>query len=153
MINYIRASEEHIDELTELRTLFLMEIYKTSNENDRQIFTKITKEYLDKSIKTEDFIAWIAIDNGKIVATSGLCIYKTPPNKSCINGLVGYIQNMYTIEDYRRQGIAAKIFKKILEEAKSRGCNKVTLSATLMGRSLYEKNCFKAVKDEMELFL
>ncbi|MDE7429809.1 MAG: GNAT family N-acetyltransferase, partial [Lachnospiraceae bacterium] len=61
------------------------------------------------------------------------------------------IMNMYTAPEYRRQGIARRTLDLLVAEAKERGVLPVSLEATEMGRPLYEKYGFSAMRDEMEL--
>ena len=62
-----------------------------------------------------------------------------------------YIMNMYTKADYRRRGIAYQTLELLDENARKRGITSISLVATDMGRALYEKFGFVAMKDEMEL--
>ena len=59
--------------------------------------------------------------------------------------------NMYTAPAYRRQGIAYKTLDLLVKNAKSRGITAISLEATDMGRSLYEKYGFVKMNNEMEL--
>ena len=58
--------------------------------------------------------------------------------------------NMYTNPRYRRMWIANNTLKLLVEDAKSRGINAISLEATQMGRPLYEKFGFVKMNDEME---
>ena len=58
--------------------------------------------------------------------------------------------NMYTKPEYRRNGIANNTLKLLVEDARSRGINAISLEATRMGRPLYEKFGFVKMNDEME---
>jgi GNAT superfamily N-acetyltransferase len=70
------------------------------------------------------FIAWIAEEDGKVIGTSGLCFYTLAPSHNNMSGGVAYIQNMYTLPEYRGRGIAKVLFDKVLTEAKERGYKK-----------------------------
>ena len=66
------------------------------------------------------------------------------------SGCKAYIMNMYTKPEYRRKGIANNTLKLLVEDARSRGINEISLEATQMGRPLYEKFGFVKMNDEME---
>lgn len=151
MITYQRATEEHIEELSQLRGMFLSELSK--DPNNKIEFVDSNLIYLKKAIPREEFIAWIAIDKEKIVATSGIVFYTIAPCKSSPNGKVAYIQNMYTLKEYRRKVIARELFARTIEEAKAKGCTKIMLNASDDGKPLYEQFGFKDVPDEMEYCL
>jgi GNAT superfamily N-acetyltransferase len=151
LIQYRKANIRDIDNLVKLRIQFLKEIGSMEPSEKDNILEKSLYDYFNESITKDEFAAWLAIDNEKIVATSGVSFYMVPPSFKNITGKVAYIMNMYTISDYRRQGIAAILFEKIINEAKDRGYNRITLNATNQGRPLYEKFGFKELSNEMEL--
>ncbi len=160
MIKYRKTTVDDIDALVRLRIEFLKEANQENNI-DGEILIKCEEalsDYFNSRMVDDSFIAWIALDEGKIIATSGMCFYNTPPLFKKIDGdiqymdeKVAYIMNMYTLPEYRRQGIARILFDKIVEEAKTLVYRKITLHATEMGRKLYEKFGFVEVDDEMVL--
>jgi predicted acetyltransferase len=66
-----------------------------------------------------------------------------------LSGKVAYIGNMFTYPDYRKQGIATKLFSLSMDSAKEAGCKEVFLDATEMGRPIYAKYGFKKNDDAM----
>ena len=104
---------------------------------------------MEETIEDGSFVAFIAQDQGKIVATSGVCFYRMPPYCRCPNGNAAYIMNMYTLPEYRKQGIAEKLFKQLVEEARARGVTKISLNATDAGRPLYQKLGFTDSENDM----
>ena len=52
--------------------------------------------------------------------------------------------NVYTKEEYRRQGIARKMVEILIDNAKRKGVTEISLDATESGRPLYESLGFKA---------
>lgn len=150
MFNITKADERHIEELAELRSMVLMETNNLTDFECKNEFKNSNLAYLKEAIPSGQFVAWIAIVDGKIVATSGIVFYTIAPCKSVPNGQVGYVQNMYTLKEYRRQGIAKILFEKTLDEAKKMGCTKVMLNATKEGRPLYESFGFTDAENEME---
>ena len=59
--------------------------------------------------------------------------------------------NMYTNPTYRRKGIAYQTLKLLVADVKERGVTAISLEATDMGKTLYEKFGFVKMNDEMEL--
>ena len=68
------------------------------------------------------------------------------------SGNKAYIMNMYTAPEFRRRGIAYTTLDLLVEEAKNRRIQAISLEATAMGRPLYEKYGFVKMNDEMELY-
>ena len=140
-INIRKAKESDIDLLVKLRLDFL-------SDNKKDILTpeeenKITgqlREYLPKHIDTNDFIAVIAEIDGKIAANAFMAIFERPANlRSFPTGKTALILNVLTYPEYRRQGIATKILAVLIDEAKKANVSYIELTATPMGRPVYEK--------------
>ena len=153
MITFRKAVLSDIEKLAEIRSIFLKEVNNVTSEEDRIIVGQACLEYFRKTLSDNTFIAWIALDNKEIIATSGLSFFVVPPKYSALEGKVAYIMNMYTFPIYRNRGIGTELFKKIIDEAKQLGYKKITLNATDMGRPLYEKYGFRDVQNEMEFFV
>ena len=152
MINYRKATINDIETLAKIRSIFIMEVTVCS-EIERNKLEIANKIYFESALAEDSFVAWLATDNDKIIATSGLSFSVAPPSLDRLDGKVAYIMNMFTFPDYRKQGIAMKLLERTVEEAKSRGYSKITLNATDMGKPLYEKYGFKDVKGDMVLYV
>lgn len=124
---------------------------KIKADVDKDSFREETRLFLKKHINDESVISYIAVENDEIIASSILCIYKTIPLPSCINGKIGLLLNVYTLEAYRRQGIAYKLLVKLFEEAKKIGVSKIELDYTDEGYPLYKKLGFKSCDRKMKL--
>lgn len=109
--------------------------------------------YFQVHISDNSFISWIAEENGKIEAVSGISFYCVPPTYSNNSSEVAYIMNMYTNPGYRRKGIATKLLDLLVKEAEERKLTKVILNASDMGRHLYEKYGFKDGVDDMVYYI
>ena len=59
---------------------------------------------------------------------------------------------MFTKPEYRGKGIATRLFEMTVAEAQKRGCGKVVLHATDMGRPIYEKFGFFVPNGAMEYY-
>ena len=149
MIEYRKACAGDIDALTEIRITFLREVNGARLGLVKDRLLQENRLYFQQAILDGTFVAWLAFDGSSIIGTSGLTLYQVPPSCSCINGKIGYISNIYTLPGYRNQGIASRLLKSSMEEAKARGCTKIVLNATDMGRPLYEKIGFVDAENEM----
>ena len=130
-------------------------IYKKADFNDIDELIKIRIEQLKEERAKADFdlsgylniyysfVSWIAKENDKIIATSGITFTHKPPYYSNPYGNIGIISSMYTNKNYRRMGIAKELLNKIINEAKLSNCNVVQLKASDMGVFLYENYGFK----------
>ena len=148
-----RATLADIDELVECRLEMRLEREKGKMVIGIEEFRSKNYDYFKQHLPDDSFISWVASDKDKIAAISGLCFYYAPPTFSDPSGTTAYIMNIYTKPQYRRKGIAARLMGYIIQEAKSRGCGKITLHASDMGRPVYEKLGFKDANGDMELYL
>ena len=96
------------------------------------------RDYYERHMADGTFVSWIAKEDGRIVATSGMSFVERPPYFSCPSGRLGMLSSMYTDPGYRRQGIARALLAKVLAEAREYGCGMVSITASEMGVKLYE---------------
>lgn len=141
---------DDIDMLVDNRVEFVCSIRNLLNVDE---FRTNTKEYCQKHLEDDSLIAFISIDNGKIVASCILCIYETLPIPSCLNGKIGLLLNVYTLEAYRHKGLAYSLLTQLIEEAKRLEVGKIQLDYTEDGYHLYKKIGFEKLDREMVLKL
>lgn len=153
-ITYRKATLNDLDELVRLRIDFLKEVQpkNTWKYSEEELHTSL-RAYLRNSIQNDEFVAWLAMANNEIVATSGLCFFQITPGFTLIDGKIAYILNIYTIPAWRGKSIGKQTFDHILQEAIARGYKRISLHATDEGRPIYEKFGFKLTGDELELRL
>jgi len=152
MIHYRKAVIEDIPELIDLRIEFMKEVIGQKGNVDGEELLRVNLlDYFTKKLPADEFIAWLALEEEEIIATSGVSFYNRPPSFMIKDGHCAYIMNMYTKASYRGQGIAKTLFGSIVDEARAKGCSYINLHATELGRPVYEKFGFTASKDEMSL--
>lgn len=95
------------------------------------------RDYYDRHMADGTFVSWLAVDEDRIVGTSGMSFVEKPPYFGCPNGRVGLLSSMFTAKDYRRRGIAKELLSRVVNEAKEYGCGTVQITASDMGVFLY----------------
>lgn len=110
-------------------------------------------DYFNAAITDGSFISWVMVNNGEIIATSGICFYPLPPTFFNPSGKTAYITNMYTKIDYRRSGIATELLHMVMDEAKKRGYRIIRLHTSAYGKSIYQKAGFTDSEGYMALRL
>lgn len=109
--------------------------------------------WLTEHIRNGSYLAWLAEDNAKaIVAGAGLWFINWPPHILGPAGPRGYILNVYTEKEHRRNGLARRLTERCLEACCKRGIVLVALHASEHGRPLYESLGFEPT-NEMRLKL
>ncbi len=150
MVSYRKAGKSDIDELVRIRSIFLEEYDRENHLNNKENVDKEVEEYLQKFMDTEIFTGFVAEKDGEIVGTSAIAFYDILPAALYMNGKLGYISNVFVFPEYRKQGIAKKLFELAVNEGLDRNCSKLTLHASKDGEPVYEKFGFVKTTTEME---
>ncbi len=145
-----KATLEDIDELVKLRIELIREISEV-DENYMSKLTDAIREYFTAKMPENEFLGWVAEDEGKIIASSGLLFHEKPPIHGNLTGREAYIMNMYTLPEWRNKGIATKLLKEIIKFIKETNVRRIRLHATEAGKKVYEKMGFVLVSSEMIL--
>lgn len=95
------------------------------------------KDYYDRHMADGTFVSWLAVDEDKIIGTSGMSFVEKPPYFSCPSGKLGLLSSMFVSKEYRRHGIARELLSRVVNEAKEYGCGTVQITASDMGVLLY----------------
>ncbi len=137
-MNYRKADKNDVRQLVELRKKQLIDegCYSENHIDDE------LERYFSTSISNKNLVVWLATENEYIIGTAGVCFFQYPPSFSNITGKIAYITNVYTRNEYRKQGIATRLLELIMEEVKNEGCKFVRLHASSQGKKLYEKMGF-----------
>lgn len=149
-MSYRLATKEDIDMLVSQRLDFIKvyednEKYETLKEN--------CYLYFKKAFANDSCDVILAEENGTCIGTGIVFYYDSVPSPFNITGKNSYITSMYVEPGFRRQGIGAEILERVIECAKKRGVTVIFLSASEMGRPLYEKRGFTDSKNGMMLDL
>ena len=148
---YKKATIEDINELVRTRIIVLRAVNKLSDDVDMSVVEKESYEYYKRALETGEHMTYLVYDNGTFIGAGGVSFYQVMPTYHNPTGKKAYIMNMYTAPEYRRKEIAIHTLDLLVKDAREQGASQITLEATEMGRSLYEKYGFVKMEDEMEL--
>ena len=132
-IKYRKMNEGDLDTFIQMRISQLREEGATEKIN----LTPALKEYYERHMADGTFVSWLAVDGDRIIGTSGMSFVEKPPYYGCPNGRIGLLSSMYTHPEYRRQGIAKELLRRVVDEARTYGCGTVQITASDMGVLLY----------------
>jgi GNAT superfamily N-acetyltransferase len=151
MLSIRRAISDDIDQLVRLRLLLFEEAGDPLQQKQAEALKETTRVYLTRFLPQETFLAWVAESDRQIVATSGLVLFERPPAPGSLSGQEAYVLNMYTLPQWRGQGLATALLQEIIHFTKRTTIKRLWLHATESGRPIYEKAGFVIASDEMEL--
>ena len=132
-IQYRKLTEKELDRFIEMRICQLREEGATEDLDLKPAL----RDYYSRHMADGTFVSWLAVDEDKIVGTSGMSFVEKPPYFGCPKGKIGLLSSMFTSIDYRRQGIAKELLSRVVNEAKEYGCSSVQIRASDMGVLLY----------------
>lgn len=133
-MEYRRLGQRDLDSFIGVRIRQLREEGATEDVDLRPALL----DYYIRHMKDGTFVAWLAVDDDRIVGTSGMSFVEKPPYFGCPSGRMGLLSSMYTDPRYRRRGIATELLRKVVDEAKAYGCGTVQITASDMGVKLYD---------------
>ena len=141
-----KAAAEDTEKLIAIRIDFLADHTGCLDEDvESHLRLQLSRYYKDHL--NRDFFAWIAEDDERFVSSVFMTITERPANTRVTNGRLATINNVFTYPEYRRNGLAASLFEKILAEAREQNVTDVELVASRDGRPLYEKFGFTPIED------
>lgn len=139
-----QASVADIPALVALRMQLFCEVGELASPQADPALWQATVDYFTRAMSEEGALSWLAEadkqEGGKqIVAAGTLALFVRPPYPGNLAGVEGYLLNMYTLPQWRRQGIATALLDAITACARARQLGKVWLHASDEGRPLYER--------------
>ena len=132
-ISYKRLTENELDWFISMRINQLREEGARENID----LAPALKDYYMRHMADGTFVSWLAFNENKIIATSGMSFVEKPPYFGCPSGRIGLLSSMYTDPDYRRKGIARELLARVIKDAREYGCGTVQITASDMGVKLY----------------
>ena len=132
-IEYRKLCEKDLDIFIEMR---INQLREEGAKEDIDLKSAL-RDYYIRHMKDGTFVSWIAVDDEKIIGTSGMSFVEKPPYFGCPSGKMGLLSSMFTNADYRRMGIAKELLHRVVKEAQNYGCGTIQITASDMGVKLY----------------
>lgn len=149
-IEFLKANKDDIKNLVDLRIKLNQHDYNLENTAELEsAIENLLQEELNRSI-----YFFIAKENEKTVACSGLIVHQVLPYSTITSGKKGYITNVFTEENFRNQGIQKELVRRSLDLAKEIGCERVELDACNSNAiNLYENIGFEKISSRFSINL
>lgn len=132
-IRYRKLIEEDLDIFIEMR---ICQLREEGAKEDIDLRPALYDYYI-RHMADGTFVSWLAVDDDRIVGTSGMSFVEKPPYLGCPSGKIGLLSSMFTDSAYRRKGIAKELLIRVVNEARAYGCGTVQITASDMGVLLY----------------
>lgn len=145
-IEYRKLSVKELDVFIDMR---INQLREEGADEDIDLRPAL-RDYYERHMADGSFVSWIALDDDKIIGTSGMSFVEKPPYFGCPNGKIGLLSSMFTSSTYRRQGIAKELLSRVVNEAKAYGCGIIQITASDMGVLLYTEFGFEKNSNFMQ---
>lgn len=141
-----KANADEIPALVDLRIAYVEEDCGILTEDTRQKLLSVLPEYFEKHLNRDIFV--YTAKDGSIVSCAFLVITERPANPNFITGRTGTVYNVYTLPNYRRNGLAKRVMQELLSDSEKFRLDFVDLKATKDGYHLYDTLGFKEAVSE-----
>ena len=95
----------------------------------------------------------VAEDEGRVIADAVIYLFETMPDEVNVPGLTAMLYNVYTLPEYRGQGIMARMLPEVIRLAKEAGAVELKMTAEKKAIPLYERMGFHVNDDAMKMVL
>lgn len=142
------ATPEDAALLTEMRLRFMG---VSPSRSDYFRLRQNCSDYFASALPQGRCDAVLAEVDGQCIGTGVIFYYDSMPSTFNPEGRNAYITSMYVEPEYRRRGIARQMLQYLVSRAGEKGYGVIMLSASDMGRPLYEQCGFEALTRNMLL--
>ena len=103
--------------------------------------------WVPERLKADTYVGWFWEEDGRVVAGAGMWLIDFPPHWMDAEPVRAYLLNFYVEPGFRGQGLAYKLLKTALDDARRRRIKVVSLHASSFGKPLYERNGFEPTNE------
>ncbi|MBQ3918651.1 MAG: GNAT family N-acetyltransferase [Oscillospiraceae bacterium] len=136
MITYRKAASSDIPDIIKMRIGYM---HETHHELTDEVFDEIahrSEGYFQEHLN-RDCIVYLAMDGEKTAGCIFFLLINKPASPLFITGKTGTLMNVFTLPEYRRQGIAKHLVQMAIEDGKEWELSYIELRSTNDGYPLY----------------
>lgn len=141
-ITFHLASIHDVSILTDNRILMALELNGAQTKEKVDALRLQMTNYFSKATADQTCISVIAKCDERIAGIGSVHVRQMPGNFKNPSGKWGYIMNMYTVPEFRRNGICQGILNLLVQEGKKHGITAFELHASKEGEKVYVKEGF-----------
>ncbi len=139
------ASKQDIPQLIDLRIAYMLDDFGTVTPHEKECMTSQLNDYFARKLGDE-LVAFIAKDDEIIVSVAYLHIIEMPANSILLNGLYGKVLSVYTLPEYRCNGLCTRLMENLIEYGRAKGLGRIDLDAREEAYPIYKRLGFKDVE-------
>ena len=150
MVTIREISNRDIPQLVNMRLRMLDE---TTDETLPEGLDKQIRRFIRRHMEDGTCRGVVAEQGGKVVADAVIYLFETMPDEINIMGRTAMLYNVYTLPEYRGQGIMAKMLPEVIRLAREAGVVELKMTAAPKAIPLYERMGFHVNDDAMKMVL
>lgn len=140
----IEVRPAHDDELE--RVVRLRWLWTVNDRGERPAMTEA--EYVSAAADwarqhAASHVAFVAVADAEIVGMAWLALAPRVPTTRSLDRLSGDLQSCYVLPSFRNRGVGGRLVHAVLDAARERGAEHVTVHASPDSIAMYERNGFE----------
>ena len=143
-------TQDDVETIARMRVLMLDEV--TDEPLPWQLEGSV-RRFVWKHMQDNTCLGVVAEDEGKVIADAVIYLFETMPDEVNVRGLTAMLYNVYTLPEYRGQGIMARMLPEVIRLAREAGAVELKMTAEKKAIPLYERMGFHVNDDAMKMVL
>ena len=143
-------TQDDVETIAHMRVLMLDEV--TDEPLPWQLEGSV-RRFVWKHMQDNTCLGVVAEDEGKVIADAVIYLFETMPDEVNVPGLTAMLYNVYTLPEYRGQGIMAQMLPEVIRLAREAGAVELKMTAEKKAIPLYERMGFHVNDDAMKMVL
>jgi GNAT superfamily N-acetyltransferase len=119
------------------------------DEESMQAMVRNFVPWVRERLKDGRYLGWLIVEGERVVAGGGTWLMDFPPHWRDPEAQRAYLTNFYVMPEARGRGLAHRLLKTAVLDARRRGIKVVALHASTAGRPIYERNGFEGTNEMM----
>ena len=109
--------------------------------------------FIMKHMLDETCLGVVAEQDGQVIADAVIYLFETMPDEFNLRGLTAILYNVYTLPQFRGQGIMSRMLPEVIRLAREAGAQELTMSVEKKAIPLYERMGFRLSDNSMTMRL
>jgi GNAT superfamily N-acetyltransferase len=99
-----------------------------------------TRRWIKQKLTDRELIGFVArAPDGRVAGSGCIWLREEPPRANNPLHVVPYLMSMYTVKEFRRQGVAKEVLRRALKWSRDHHHERMVLHASDHGKHLYEE--------------
>lgn len=109
--------------------------------------------FILKHMMDETCLGVVAEQDGQVIADAVIYLFETMPDEVNVTGMTAMLYNVYTLPQFRGQGIMARMLPEVIRLAQEAGAVELKMTAEKKAIPLYERMGFQLSDNTMHMYL